>query len=154
MEEIRPRFNDSERKALVKALSLALKQDGGQSLSDEERSLVIDIRERLQYPGAARRKQTLTQEDYPARGGMGKTDDEIALFLKKEYHAAEVEKIGTGKRMDFWCAIARWRGEQRCLLLTVNPATGYVGGLYAFPLKAMEKLGEFINQQSKRKGGS
>jgi len=146
MNEIRPRFNESERKVMIKALALALKQSKEKDLSDDERKLVSDIRERLQHPGSAKRGQALAQEDYPVRGEGVKDDNEIASLLRKEYHATELKKIGAGKKMDFWCAITRWRGEPRLLFLTVNPNNGYVGGFYALPCEVMEELGEFIKK--------
>jgi len=147
MAEIRPRLNESERKVLTKALALALKQEKGQGLSDAERELVASIRERLQHPGAAKRGQAPTKEDYPTRGEGRKADDEIASFIKKEYHATKVGKIGTGKRMDFWCVVSKWKGGERLLLLTVNPETKYVGGLYSLPYEVIKGLEEFISQQ-------
>jgi len=94
-----------------------------------------------------RPKSTISKErleDYPIYTGAMIDDEKVALFIKREYQAQDVEKIGTGRSMDFWAAIGEWKGEQRLLLLTINPRSGYVGGCYSLPLEAMEGLEEFI----------
>jgi len=91
------------------------------------------------------------RENYPVYNKAIIDDNEIASFIEKEYNARKVQKIGVGRSMDFWAAIGEWKEEPRLLLLTVNPHTGYVGGIFTLPCEVMKGLAKFINKVRKGK---
>ena len=64
----------------------------------------------------------------------------------KEYELPTIyaEKLVSGRSMDFYVGISKYRDELRIVLFTQNPKTKFIGGLFSMPIEVLPKLYEAI----------
>ena len=74
-------------------------------------------------------------------------ESEIKTQLSQRYALKWAERIGRGVRMDFYVGESEYGGEPRILLMTVNPNTGFVGGIYALTLPVARELCRVLGEK-------